>query len=103
MDDQTTKKKPTPVGIIAIPRLGRVQMMLFVEGEGIQQKIKAKISRLVLPEEMERDPGAAHVWEMEDLAALEKLCERATNFAMEAQTVLPMRKPPQPPQETPHE
>lgn len=82
------QQSPAP-NIVAIPRLGNVQMILFTKGEGIQQRIAAKIVKIPKPGQPNEN-----VWEMEDLAALATLAKKATVFAMEAQTARPLMAPP---------
>ena len=79
---ETEAPASAPIQILAVPRLGNVQLLLTYEGEGIERAVYAKISRVCV------EKGRENVWSMEDLLALSVLAERATTYAMEAQTMI---------------
>lgn len=86
MNDETapaeeSEPDPTPIQILAVPRLGNVQLLLTLEGQGLERAVYAKISRIGVQEDR------TNVWSMEDLGALATLTAHATKYAMEVQTM----------------
>jgi hypothetical protein len=73
--------------LIALMRIGNVQMAIERHGDGIQERPVARIGKVV------EDDDARRRWEMEDLLALRELCNRAINDAYRMQTIVPAPQP----------
>ncbi len=94
MPEEQEEKKPEHV-TLALLRLGSIQMhlkLVDLDG-GIHSRPVAQIQKIVSPEELERDPDAGKTFEMEELAALEKLCKQACDHAYGSQTLVPRATP----------
>ena len=68
-------------------RIGDVQLLTYWEGEGLHRKLKAHITKVVPPEVLEANPEARSEWSMEELGALERLCEEARTHAVRTQSL----------------
>jgi len=68
-------------------RIGDVELLTYWEGEGLHRKLKASITKVLPPEALEANPEARNEWSMEEIGALERLCEEARTRAVHSQSI----------------
>lgn len=74
-------------------KLGRVEILVKVAGEGVMRRPVAMLRKIVHPEVLQADPSAARTWEMEDLAALEIAIKRILEQSIGDQSLTVMKRP----------
>ncbi len=87
--------------LIAVPRIGNIQAVIELKGEGYMQRPVVRLSKLVPQEVLAVDPQANQVWEMTEIAALHDLTGRLMTQAYNIQSMVPASGPTEPPEKKP--
>ncbi len=89
MSEEEKTPAPDRSNLIGIFRLGSMQLLVTLSGDGHMKRPVARVLKVVPPEVLERNPAAGQLFEMEDLYALSKLCRNVVDHSYGLQSVVP--------------
>ncbi len=87
-DEKQVEKQVEKSNVVCLSRLGNVQALVMWKGEGPYRRPIIRLTKVVDPAILSADDNAVRDFEIQEIAALHKLCDILMNEAFQLQLLM---------------